>query len=275
MKDKISTSGGENSRHNLWKVTSISTGELRVMKCYERFDHEDLISELCATRDMTKHPGIMSFDKVIETAAEAFVLCEFLDGKDLMDFYGGGLPEATAQHLFRQLFGAMAHLHDECGVVHNDIKPDNLFVVGAGGPTDALQAKIVDFGMACFPNLATKKAEPGCSPGQPVYAAPELLDERNQRLSGSKMPLATRAMDIFRLGVTLYITLVGAYPWPPLPRPVAAGQAARQLVPADPAAAQKWSALSPECQAFVGRLLAFAVNERPSAAQAQQDAWLA
>ena len=87
MKDQIANSGGDQSSHALWKVTNIATGEHRVMKRYEKFDHEDLISELCAARDLTPHPNIMRFDKVIETEVEALVLCEFLDGKDLFSLY--------------------------------------------------------------------------------------------------------------------------------------------------------------------------------------------
>ena len=87
MKDQIANSGGDQSSHTLWKVTNIATGEHRVMRCYQKFDHEDLISELCAARDLTPHPNIMRFDKVIETEVEALVLCEFLDGKDLFSLY--------------------------------------------------------------------------------------------------------------------------------------------------------------------------------------------
>ena len=87
MKDQIDNSGGDQSSHALWKVTNIATGEHRVMRCYHKFDHEDLISELCAARDLTPHPNIMRFDKVIETEVEALVLCEFLDGKDLFSLY--------------------------------------------------------------------------------------------------------------------------------------------------------------------------------------------
>ena len=87
MQDQIANSGGDQSSHALWKVTNIATGEHRVMKCYKKFDHEDLISELCAARDLTPHPNIMRFDKVIETEVEALVLCEFLDGKDLFSLY--------------------------------------------------------------------------------------------------------------------------------------------------------------------------------------------
>lgn len=68
----------------------------------------------------------------METRDEAFVLMELLKdssgkggaGMDLFDYaiLQQGIAEATARRLFRGYFGALAHLHDTCDVVHNDIK---------------------------------------------------------------------------------------------------------------------------------------------------------
>jgi serine/threonine protein kinase len=278
MHDKIANSGGEQSSHDLWKVTNIATGEHRVMKCYKKFDHEDLISELCAARDLTPHPNIMRFDKVIETDAEAFVLCEFLDGEDLMAFYEQGVDEATAKHLFHQIFSAFAHLHGQCGVLHNDVKLENLFVVGTGGTTAQLQAKIIDFGLASFPGKKPKVANPGTCGF--AYCAPELLNQAQKSLL-PVLPHATKEMDIFRLGVVLYVLLMQQFPYPPIPLAALAepSQPARPLSDesfkkeSHKVALGKWRALSPECKELLGRLLAFDPKARPTAQAALEHAW--
>jgi len=251
----------------------------------EKFDHhEDLISELCAACDLTPHPNIMRFDKVIETDDWAFVLCEFLDGKDLFSFsfeqVEQGVDEATAKHLFRQIFSAFAHLHDRCGVLHNDVKPENLFVVGKGGTTAQLQAKIIDFGLASFPGKIPKRANQGIVEGKPCYTPPELLDPT--RVAGStppelswllpEVPNATMEMDIFRLGVVLHLVLVKGYAYPPI-TPPEPSQPARELEHLPVTLLPKWRALSPACKELIGKLLAFDPKARPTAQAALQHAW--
>ena len=281
MQDQIANSGGDQSSHALWKVTNISTGEHRVMKCYQKFDHEDLISELCAACDLTPHPNIMRFEKVIETDDEAFVLCEFLDGQDLFSFYERfeqGVDEATAKHLFRQIFRAFAHLHDQCGVLHNDVKLENLFVVGTGGTTAQLQAKIIDFGLASFPGKKPKVANPGTCGF--AYCAPELLNQAQKDFL-PVLPNATKEMDLFRLGVVLYVSLIKQFPYPPIPLAALAepSQPARPLndesfaKESHKVALGKWRALSPECKELLGKLLAFDPKARLTANAALEHAW--
>ena len=281
MKDQIANSGGKISQHCLWKVTNIATGEHRVMKRYEKFDHEDLISELCAARDLTPHPNIMRFDKVIETDAKAFVLCEFLDGEDLMSFYleqvkqvEQGMDEATAKHLFRQIFSAFAHLHDQCGVLHNDVKPENLFVVGTGGTIAQLQAKIIDFGLASFPGKPPKKAQIGLVEREFAFTPPELLhptQKGGKHFLLPEVPNATKEMDLFRLGVVLFVVLTKDYPLT-LITPSEPSQPARRL-PGFVRDLHKWHALSPACKELIGKLLAFDPRARPTAQAALQHAW--
>ena len=281
MKDQIANSGFDEqsqigfSSHALWKVTNIATGEHRVMKRYEKFDHEDLISELCAARDLTPHPNIMRFDKVIETDDEAFVLCEFLDGKDFFSLYEQGVDEATAKHLFRQIFSAFAHLHDQCGVLHNDVKLENLFVVGTGGTTAQLQAKIIDFGLASFPGKPPKKAQNGLVKGDVGYTPPELLHPTQKGRKHFLLPVlpnATKEMDLFRLGVVLYVLLMQDYPYPPI-TPSEPSQPARRLETCRGMPSAKWHALSPACKELIGKLLAFDPRARPTAQAALQHAW--
>ena len=94
----------------------------------------------------------------------------------------------------------LAALH-RAGIVHRDIKPDNVMLASGG----AGQARLIDFGIVRLPGL-----EPGdgsapnqAAPGTPSYMAPELL---------AGAPGDARS-DIFALGVTLYRMFAGAYPY--------------------------------------------------------------
>lgn len=301
------------SRWKVFEVTSVYTGQKRAMKCYPadpdtgEFSTPDLIAELCATRDLPTHPNVMSYDKVIETRNEAFVLMELLKqdhrGMDLFEYavQQDGIAEATAKRLFRGYFAALAHLHDECNVVHNDLKAENLFVVGAASedrdrdapPATELTAKIIDFGLALFPELPAKKAE-----RSEAFAAPELLrqtfrsssDTRDVVKADAQTPIATKAIDVYRLGCSIYQVLNLSMPFS-----VAGGprnettyriplkhrytltdrtqvNTLADLFP-DSFYATHAHRISDKCRAFMKRCLAFDPDNRPTAAEALEDPW--
>jgi serine/threonine protein phosphatase PrpC len=94
-----------------------------------------------------------------------------------------------------KLAKAVAALH-RAGIVHRDIKPDNVIVQANGG------LKLIDLGVARLPQR--EASDLSSAPGTPSYMAPELF-------AGSD---ATEASDIFALGVTVYRAFTGgAYPY--------------------------------------------------------------
>lgn len=76
------------------------------------------------------HPNIVQFEDVIETAEKLFVVMELIQGGELFEYLldRGPLPEDVALHIFRQVMGAITYMHDR-GVVHRDLKAENLLVV--------------------------------------------------------------------------------------------------------------------------------------------------
>ena len=93
-----------------------------------------------------------------------------------------------------KLARAVATLH-RAGIIHRDIKPDNVILLKAGG------LRLVDLGVARVPLLEDFPAED--IPGTPSYMAPELFGGR----PGDEFS------DLYALGVTVYRTFTAAYPY--------------------------------------------------------------
>ena len=111
----------------------------------------------------------------------------------------GPLPIRRALHITRQLLAGLAHAHSQ-GIVHRDIKPDNLILDEALGTRDHL--RILDFGLAKLRDFGVDLTS-GLAIGTPSYMAPE------QTLSE---PVDTRT-DLYAVGIVLHEMLTGTKPF--------------------------------------------------------------
>ena len=150
-----------------------------------------------------------------ETKREYVVLVwELLEGLDLLDYInskGGKLTNEEARALFAQLLNAVTTIHDR-GFAHRDLKPDNCLVVDANTTKKTEKTlKVIDFGLSKGLNSAKTLGI-----GTPDYMAPELIsrDASGSGGSGGRVggydPIK---IDIFAMGVTLYLMLIGRYPF--------------------------------------------------------------
>ncbi|WP_370326195.1 protein kinase [Euzebya sp.] len=141
------------------------------------------------------HPNIVRILDAGHVDDQAYIVMERLDGGtlgDVVDAEGPLSPEAAVVHGV-EVAGAL-HIAHRAGVLHRDVKPDNL-LVGAEG-----QVKLSDFGVAL--SAAGQPAgdgDPLGATGTVAYSAPELLD------GGA----ATVASDVYSVGATLYALLAG------------------------------------------------------------------
>jgi serine/threonine protein kinase len=122
-----------------------------------------------------------------------YMVCELLVGEDLGAVLErvGSLDEATSARIIRQVCRALQAAHDH-GVVHRDMKPENVYVVGE---LDDPQVKLLDFGIARVEDPAkAMHTRTGLIMGTPAYMAPE-------QARGIKVD---RRADIYSVGAILY-----------------------------------------------------------------------
>ncbi len=129
------------------------------------------------------HPHIVSvFGFGVTPADQPYLVMEFLDGEDLQTRLErvGPLPPQTVVQIVNQVASALAEAH-AAGVVHRDLKTDNVFLVRA--PDDAVLAKVVDFGLSkVLKTSATKLTVARAVFGTPEFMAPEQAEGRQDAI---------------------------------------------------------------------------------------------
>jgi len=153
------------------------------------------------------HPHALSVTDFGESEnGVVFLVMEYLSGKTLKEIIRdeGPMPLSRAVEILRQVGGALDAAHTE-GVVHRDLKSDNIMLLSSSG-TD--YAKVLDFGIAKI-----KEPEGEYNPG---LTAPDLVIGTPQYMSPeqcSQSPDIDARSDIYSLGVILYEMLVGHVPF--------------------------------------------------------------
>ena len=142
------------------------------------------------------HPNVGRVREVGEDCGVAYLVMDLLLGGDLADRLRAGPfePEAGAR-LIRDLALGLAHVH-RLGVLHRDLKPQNVLFDGEGRPL------LVDFGLARLEGRGTV-TEAGAILGTPAYMAPEQAE-------GSRADVRS---DVYGLGAVLYHVLTGQPPF--------------------------------------------------------------
>lgn len=177
-----------------------------------------------------------------------YAVLELVDGSPLSEVLATGpLPWQEAVTIGAQVAAALAAAHAH-GVVHRDIKPDNVMCTADG-------VKLVDFGISA--TIGDTDLEPDgellCTP---AYLAPERMESGPVRA----------ACDVYGLGLVLYKSLTGALPWQW--DGVADLLAAHRRV--DPAPLPPLPGIPPEATDLCRSCLAKRPADRPSSAEAAQ-----
>ncbi|MEO7734238.1 MAG: serine/threonine-protein kinase, partial [Kofleriaceae bacterium] len=190
-----------------------------------------------------QHPNtIRMFDFGQTAEGRLFLTMEFLEGIPLRDAVAQQSPMAPNRVLkvLIQCCASLAEAHS-IGIIHRDIKPDNVFLLNMPGSPDFV--KLLDFSVAKLLEGDRMKTQAGVVFGTPQYMSPE---------QGRGMPLDARS-DLYALGILAYEMLTGRVPFhdenpmnvlqmhlrqdvPPLPQtiPMEMQQVVRRALSKDP-----------------------------------------
>jgi tRNA A-37 threonylcarbamoyl transferase component Bud32 len=153
------------------------------------------------------HPNIVALYDFGEVEGLYFLLMEYVDGANLRQALAEGrLPADRALPVVVEVCSALQYAHDE-GVVHRDVKPENILLDKKG------RVKIADFGLAKLLGLTRPTA--GLTVSQQVMGTPHYMAPEQQ-----ERPLEVdHRADIYSLGVVLYELLTGELPLGHFPPP--------------------------------------------------------
>jgi len=146
------------------------------------------------------HTNCVQLYEMFETSKKIYMVMELLTGGELFDriVAKGSYSEREASDLIKDITSAIQYLHS-IGIVHRDLKPENLIYLNQRADSPI---KITDFGLAKF-RSGPKLEAMTTACGTPGYVAPEVL--KNEPYG--------KAVDMWSLGVILYILLCGFPPF--------------------------------------------------------------
>ncbi len=145
------------------------------------------------------HPHIVPIFTIGTVLGVPYFTMPFIDGESLRSRLdrAGALPLDAALRIVREIGSALAFAH-ELGVVHRDVKPENIVLERGTG-----RALLGDFGIACASGDSRSVTPAGMTAGTPVYMSPEQVD--GLELDGRS--------DTYSLGLVAWEMLVGVRPW--------------------------------------------------------------
>jgi hypothetical protein len=195
-----------------------------------------------------EHENVVAIHQVGEHEGLPYLVMQRLVGTTLAAHRErlGRLSTAEGLRIGREIAAGLAAAHDR-GLVHRDIKPDNIWLEGG-----ERRVKIIDFGLARDTGDGRQLTLEGAILGTPSYMAPERIAEETVDASG----------DVFGLGVILYELLAGRLPFEG--RSLVAILAAISRGHPTPLA-EAAPDVPEEVSRLVMRLLAQARSDRPSA----------
>jgi hypothetical protein len=197
------------------------------------------------------HPHIVTVFDAGVSDDRAYIAMELLKGRDLRQLREEGWRPTPAQAalIARRVADALGYAHGK-GVVHRDVKPANIFMIGRTQP------KVLDFGIARVAHRHDPHGRKSdVAAGSPYYMAPEQIRQES----------VDRRADVFSLGVVLYELLTGVKPF----RGATLEEITRAVLEHDPPPADRIDpAVPPALAAITAQALAKDPAERHRSARA-------
>ncbi|RFU24493.1 hypothetical protein B7463_g11844, partial [Scytalidium lignicola] len=179
-----------------------ATGQRYAVKIFtgveDRSKNDGLQQEIAVLMGVN-HPNMLCLKDTFYEPKAVYLILELAPEGELFNWIvmKQKLTEDETRKVFLQLFHGVKYLHER-GIVHRDIKPENILLTDKN-----LHVKLADFGLA---KIIGEESFTTTLCGTPSYVAPEILEDTKHRRY-------TKAVDIWSLGVVLYICLCGFPPF--------------------------------------------------------------
>jgi diguanylate cyclase (GGDEF)-like protein len=185
------------------RFVAIKTINLQALSETERAEYEARFYQEAKAAGHLSHPNIVTIFDLGESGDVAYIAMELMEGRELQEMiYGKGrLLVTDALNIAIQVAAGLSYAHQR-GIVHGDIKPSNIMVLG-----DNL-VKIADFGIAKLASSHVKSSTESRH-GDAVYGTPPFMSP--EQIHGKAIDARS---DIFSLGVVLYYMLTDRLPFP-------------------------------------------------------------
>ncbi|CAA7019429.1 unnamed protein product [Microthlaspi erraticum] len=239
-------------------MTDKVTKELVAVKYIERGDKidENVQREIINHRSL-RHPNIVRFKEVILTPSHLAIVMEYAAGGELYERIcnAGRFSEDEARFFFQQLISGVSYCH-AMQICHRDLKLENTLLDGSPAP----RLKICDFG---YSKSSVLHSQPKSTVGTPAYIAPEIL--LRQSYDG-------KIADVWSCGVTLYVMLVGAYPFEDPDEPRDYRKTIQRILSVTYSIPEDLH-LSPECRHLISRIFVADPATRISIPEIRSHEW--
>jgi serine/threonine protein kinase len=174
------------------RVIDLNTNEILVVKRPRSPECSQTVVEATILKGI-RHQSIIELKSTMETPHGPALLFPYYPYGDFFEIIVrcGSLAESYVKVIMFHLLDGVDYLHER-GIVHRDIKPDNIFLASC----DVNDVVLADFGLAC---VLPESGFTECSVGSARYAAPEIWEHH----------ISTEKVDIWSLGVTMFVLLFG------------------------------------------------------------------
>lgn len=222
---------------------------------------DKFLQEVSILRAVGGCANVVGLCGAFETTDAYVLVTELIQGEELFDhLVTKGVPaEERAQAMLSEITRALEYLHAH-GVVHGDLKPENILLTA-----DSQSVRLIDFGQSFREHITSERSRClGSGVATIAYAAPEVITAQ----------VTSSAIDMWGLGVVLFIVLCGFHPFDPENDASDKEMAQRIATGAFDSTSAEWRALSPAARDLVERLLQVDPSQRISAAEVLAHEWL-
>jgi serine/threonine protein kinase len=175
-------------------------------------DQEEFRSMLVKMLNIPPHNGVMPYLEVLEDETHYYSVMEKASGGSLLSFLvnkhaDGCVPELEMKQLMQELLHAVGHVHEQ-GMIHRDIKPNNIVIRKVDDPSNPNNGKVDRVTLIDFDH-----ADTNYTPFTPLVWSDKIWGTTGFNAPETYLGQFSPASDLFSVGVTLYMLMTGKMPY--------------------------------------------------------------